>query len=113
MKNNNGKFRKKKIYFTQVSNYALRDKYLSFSAKGLYSLIQSYITIPDFDLYKSFWGRRKVKPVRFDLKCDCYYIAYVPKSVKLKSIFGIKIEEVKDLKELDQYQEYLGQFDNE
>ena len=64
------------------------------------------------DLYKNFWGRRKVKPVRFDLKCDCYYIAYVPKSVKLKSIFGIKIEEVKDLKELDQYQEYLGQFDN-
>ena len=65
------------------------------------------------DLYKNFWGRRKVKPVRFDLKCDCYYIAYVPKSVKLKSIFGVKIEEVKDLKELDQYQEYLGQFDNE
>ena len=54
MKNNNGKFRKKKIYFTQISNCALRDKYLSFSAKGLYSLIQSYITIPDFDLYKSF-----------------------------------------------------------
>ena len=64
------------------------------------------------DLYKSFWGRRKVKPVRFDLKCDCYYIAYVPKSVKLKSIFGIKIEEVKDLKELDQYEKYFGQFDN-
>ena len=64
------------------------------------------------DLYKNFWGRRKVKPVRFDLKCDCYYIAYVPKSVKLKSLFGIKIEEVKDLKELDQYQEYFGQFDN-
>ena len=64
------------------------------------------------DLYKNFWGRRKVKPVRFDLKCDCYYIAYVPKSVKLKSIFGIKIDEVKDLKELDQYEKYFGQFDN-
>ena len=64
------------------------------------------------DLYKNFWGRRKVKPVRFDLKCDCYYIAYVPKSVNLKSIFGIKIEEVKDLKELDQYEKYFGQFDN-
>ena len=64
------------------------------------------------DLYKNFWGRRKVKPVCFDLKCDCYYIAYVPKSVKLKSIFGIKIDEVKDLKELDQYQEYFGQFDD-
>ena len=64
------------------------------------------------DLYKNFWGKRKVKPVRFDLKCDCYYIAYVPKSVKLKSIFGIKIDEVKDLKELDQYEKYFGQFDN-
>lgn len=52
--NNSGKFRKKKIYFTQVSNIALRDKYLSFSAKGLYSLIQSYITMPNFDLYKSY-----------------------------------------------------------
>lgn len=29
------------------------------------------------------------------------------------TLFGVKIEEVKDLKELDQYQEYLGQFDNE
>ncbi len=64
------------------------------------------------DLYKNFWGKRKVKPVRFDLKCDCYYIAYIPKSVKLKSIFGIKIDEVKDLKELDQYEKYFGQFDN-
>ena len=49
---NNGLFRKKKIYFSQVSNEALRDENLSLKAKGLYALIQSYITIENFILYK-------------------------------------------------------------
>lgn len=49
----NGSFKKKKVYFSQVSNSALRDKNLSLKAKGLYSLIQSYITIEGFILYKS------------------------------------------------------------
>lgn len=48
----NGKFRKKRVHFAQVSNIALRDKNLSLKAKGLYSLIQSYITLEDFELYK-------------------------------------------------------------
>lgn len=52
--NNNGAFRKKKVYFTQVSNTALRDENLSLQAKGLYAIIQSYITIEDFILYKNF-----------------------------------------------------------
>ena len=69
--------------------------------------------LEEVEFYKKFWGRKKVRPIHFQLNSDCYYIAYVPKSVKLKSIFGVKIEEVKDLKELDQYQEYLGQFDND
>ena len=68
--------------------------------------------LEEVEFYKKFWGRKKVRPIHFQLNSDCYYIAYVPKSVKLKSIFGVKIEEVKDLKELDQYQEYFGQFDN-
>ena len=51
---NTGIFRKKKVYFTQVSNTALRDPNLSLKAKGLYALIQSYITIEDFTLYKNF-----------------------------------------------------------
>lgn len=41
------------------------------------------------------------KELNEPLNEDCYYIAYVPKLVKLKSLFGIKIDEVKDLKELD------------
>jgi hypothetical protein len=48
-----GAFRKKKIYFSQVSNSALRDNSLSLKAKGLYAIIQSYITIENFTLYKN------------------------------------------------------------
>jgi|GEM_PF-2682674 Ni,Fe-hydrogenase I large subunit len=48
-----GAFRKKKVYFSQVSNSALRDNSLSLKAKGLYSIIQSYITIENFTLYKN------------------------------------------------------------
>ena len=51
--NKSGQFRKK-VSFAMVSNNALRDQELSLKAKGLYSLIQSYITIPDFILYKNF-----------------------------------------------------------
>lgn len=53
MSNHGGRFRKKIVYFSQVSNHALRDKKLSLGAKGLYALIQSYITIEDFTLYKN------------------------------------------------------------
>lgn len=49
-----GKFRKRKVNFSQVSNKALQDKNLSLKAKGLFSMITSYISIPDFTLYKSF-----------------------------------------------------------
>ena len=49
-----GKFRKKRKSFAQVSNYALTDKNLSLKAKGLYAMIESYISIPDFTLYKDF-----------------------------------------------------------
>ena len=48
-----GKFRKK-VSFAAVSNVALRDKNLSLKAKGLYALIQSYITLENFTLYKSY-----------------------------------------------------------
>ena len=47
-----GAFRKKRVYFSQVSNSALHDRNLSLKAKDLYALIQSYITIPGFTLYK-------------------------------------------------------------
>ncbi|WP_020072449.1 hypothetical protein [Faecalispora sporosphaeroides] len=56
---NEGRFRPRKTKFAQVSNAALHDDKLSLKAKGLYSLIQSLITMPDADL--SIW---KIK-----LKC--------------------------------------------
>lgn len=43
----NGGFRQKKISFTMIQNSVIRNRKLSLSAKGLYSLIQSYITMPD------------------------------------------------------------------
>lgn len=48
--NRNGKFRQRKTKFAPVSNSALQDDKLSLKAKGLYSLIQSYINIPNYDL---------------------------------------------------------------
>ncbi|HZK19359.1 MAG TPA: hypothetical protein VFC68_01400 [Treponemataceae bacterium] len=47
------KIRKKSKPFSQVSNHALRNEKLSLKAKGLYSLIESYINIPNFTLYKN------------------------------------------------------------
>lgn len=47
----NGRFRKNQINFTQVSNKILEDKELSWKAKGIYSVIQRYLTIEGWDLY--------------------------------------------------------------
>ena len=51
--NRNGIVRPKQVPFTMVSNAAIRDSDLSLGAKGLYCLIQSFITIPNFTLYKN------------------------------------------------------------
>lgn len=48
----NGKIRRKRRNFTQISNYALKDPDLSLKAKGLYAMINYYLDIPDFVLYK-------------------------------------------------------------
>lgn len=48
-----GKFRKREVPFTQISNHLLRDSNISLKAKGLYSLIASYLGIADFVLYKN------------------------------------------------------------
>jgi len=51
--NNEGVFRQKKVFFSQISNNVLRDTKMSLKGKGLYSIIQSYITIENFILYKT------------------------------------------------------------
>ncbi|MDK2564106.1 hypothetical protein QOZ84_11140 [Romboutsia sedimentorum] len=52
--NNSGRFRAKKVNFSQISNIPLRDENLSLKARGLYSLIQSYVTLETFKIYKDF-----------------------------------------------------------
>lgn len=54
MEDNGGRFRKKKVNFSIVNNTAIHDSNISLKAKGLYTLIQSYITIEGFTLYKGF-----------------------------------------------------------
>lgn len=49
-----GKFRKKRTNFSMVSNEILHDSSISLKAKGLYSVIQSFITLEDFVLYKGY-----------------------------------------------------------
>lgn len=58
-----GKFRHK-VNFAAVSNTALQDSRLSLRAKGLYALIQSYINIPNYDLYKSYLQKSSIEGTR-------------------------------------------------
>lgn len=47
-------FFRNKVPFVPISQAVAKDKEISLKAKGLYLLIQSYITIPNFKLYKSY-----------------------------------------------------------
>lgn len=47
-------FFRNKVPFVPISQVVAKDKELSLKAKGLYLLIQNYITIPNFKLYKSY-----------------------------------------------------------
>jgi len=49
-----GKIRKKRTYYAQVSNVALRDETMSLKAKGLLALIESYLSLDNFILYRDF-----------------------------------------------------------
>lgn len=54
MDKKSGKIRKRKVSFTQVSNIAIRDERMSLKAKGLLALIESYLSLDGFTLYKNF-----------------------------------------------------------
>lgn len=91
--NRSGQFRKKKVYFTQVSNVALRDPKLSLKAKGLYALIQSYLTIEDFTLYKNTLkkhlkeGEKAFESTWKELKDAAYLIQYRMQDPKTKHFY--------------------------
>lgn len=77
-----GAFRKKKTSYAQVSNFALRDEKLSLKAKGLLSLIESYINLENFTLYKQFLinkskdGETSFRGAWKELKDNGYLIQY-------------------------------------
>lgn len=102
----NGFFRKKKVYFTQVSNTALRDKKLTLKAKGLYAIIQSYITIEDFTLYKSTLEKQcKEKRDAFngawkELKDNGYLIQYKYKNEKGTFNYEYELLDIPQLEEV-------------
>jgi len=59
--NQSGKFRPRRVNFAQISNTALQDNNLSLKAKGLYSLIQSLITLPGEDQLLLWKIKKKCK----------------------------------------------------
>lgn len=103
-----GRFRKKKIYFTQVSNVALRDTNLSLKAKGLYALIQSYITIEDFTLYKTTLlkdcseGKKAFESAWKELKDSGYLLQHRLQGEKGKFYYEYELLDEPQIEEINQ-----------
>lgn len=93
MQQSSGSFRKKKTYFTQISNNILRDNAISLKAKGLYSLIQSYVTIEGFTLYKNYLkkqckeGETAFENTWKELKDSGYLVQYRLQNTKTKQFY--------------------------
>lgn len=77
-----GRFRQKKVNFSMVPNEIIRDENISLKAKGLYALIQSYITLDNFILYKGFLqshcreGKKAFESAWKELKDTGYLLQY-------------------------------------
>ena len=88
-----GAFRKKKTSFAQVSNVALRDENLSLKAKGLLALIESYLSLDNFTLYKQFLinkskdGETAFRSAWKELKDRGYLIQYKLKDEETKQFY--------------------------
>ncbi len=88
-----GRFRKKRNNFSMVSNTLIQDDSVSLKAKGLYALIQSYITIDGFTLYKGFLlskcaeGKKAFESAWKELKEAGYLIQYKMQNPDTKQFF--------------------------
>ena len=88
-----GKFRKKKVNFSMISNEVIRDDTVSLKAKGLYAIIQSYITLEDFSLYKGFLlskckeGKKAFDAAWKELKDAGYLIQYQMQNQETKQFY--------------------------
>ena len=88
-----GAFRKKKTSFAQVSNIALRDETLSLKAKGLLAVIESYLSLDNFTLYKQFLinkskdGETSFRSAWKELKDKGYLVQYKLKDEETKQFY--------------------------
>ena len=88
-----GVIRKKRTYYAQVSNVALRDETLSLKAKGLLAIIESYLTLDGFVLYKDFLmskstdGECSFRGAWKELKDHGYLIQYKLKDNETKQFY--------------------------
>ena len=88
-----GMIRKKRTFYAQVSNVALRDETLSLKAKGLLALIESYLTLDNFILYKDFLlskstdGETSFRGAWKELKDHGYLIQYKYKDELTKQFY--------------------------
>ena len=88
-----GVIRKKRTYYAQVSNVALRDETLSLKAKGLLAIIESYLTLDGFTLYKDFLlskstdGETSFRGAWKELKDHGYLIKYKFKDQETKRFY--------------------------
>ena len=92
-----GKFRKKRNKFSQISNVAIQDETMSPQARFLYCLISSYISIPDFTLYKSFikkkasLGKDAFQKYWNELKTKGYLLQYELRDEKGKYYYEYEL----------------------
>ena len=76
-----------------ISNSIIRDENISLKAKGLYALIQSYITLENFTLYKGFLlskcseGKKAFESAWQELKKTGYLIQYRMQDSETKQFF--------------------------
>lgn len=88
-----GKIRKKRTFYAQVSNVALRDETMSLKAKGLLALIESYLSLDNFILYKDFLmsksldGETAFRGAWKELKEHGYLIQYKLKDEETKQFY--------------------------
>ena len=88
MKTETGRFRQKKVSFTATSNRVLFDDNLDMDTKTLHNMINYYISIPDFTLYKSHIqkqsgaGQRAFNRMWKQLKENGYLVQYKLKGDK-------------------------------
>lgn len=80
--NNQTRITGKRKNYSQVSNHPLQNPELSLKAKGLYAMIESYLSIPNFILYKNTLiknmkdGKSAFESTWKELKDSGYLIQY-------------------------------------